>query len=103
MKRIFEAMKLPITLAATAAMVSAAFLSLASITSANAQGDEHPSHIPTRQIPNTPFSHQFSKPIGTTGGQIYNDPRVRDPNGPRKQSRGCPAPTLYDPASGGCR
>lgn len=72
---------------------------------AQAQTKEGPSHMPTKQLPNSPFGTDWAKPPGTTGSYIYNDPRLRDPNGPYKPlgSKGCPAPMLYDPASGRCR
>jgi hypothetical protein len=71
----------------------------------HAQTTERPSHIPTPQKQDGPFGTQWAKPPGTTGSRIYNDPRMRDPNSSNKtqRSRPCPAPTLYDPASGGCR
>lgn len=74
-------------------------------TPVSAQTTERPSHIPTPQKKDGPFGTQWAKPPGTTGSQIYNDPRMRDPNSSKKtqRSRPCPAPTLYDPASGGCR
>lgn len=72
---------------------------------AQTKGSERPSHIPTQQQKDGPFGTQWAKPPGTTGSQIYNDPRYRDPNRSYKSQRGrqCPAPTVYDPASGGCR
>lgn len=76
-----------------------------SVIPAKAQTDEHPSHIPTQQAPNSPYGTDWAKPSGTTGSHIYNDPRLRDPNSANKTQRNktCPAPTLYDPASGSCR
>jgi hypothetical protein len=70
-----------------------------------AESTERPSHIPTQQKSDGPFGTQWAKPPGTTGSHIYNDPRRRDPNSPYKtqRSRPCPAPTLPDTASGGCR
>ncbi len=72
---------------------------------ANAQATERPSHIPTPQKQDGPFGTQWAKPPGTTGSYIYNDPRRRDPNSSYKtqRSKPCPAPTLPDSASGGCR
>lgn len=85
---------------ASLSIVLAGFLAVA-----QAQTNQQPSHIPTPQAPNSPYGTQWAKPSGTTGGQIYNDPRLRDPNGANKTQRNkrCPAPTLYDPASGSCR
>jgi hypothetical protein len=75
------------------------------LTIAQAQADGRPSHIHTPQAPNSPYATQWAKPSGTTGGYIYNDARLRDPNSANKRQRNkpCPAPTLYDPASGTCR
>lgn len=72
---------------------------------AAAQSGDRPSHIPTQQNPNSPFGTQWAKPPGTTGSQIYNDPRRIDPHRAYKpkQNRGCSAPQQYDPATGGCR
>lgn len=66
---------------------------------------ERPDHIPTQQNQNSPYGTQWAKPGGTTGSHIYNDPRRIDPHRAYKpnQSRGCSAPKLYDPATGGCR
>lgn len=70
-----------------------------------AQTAERPAHIPTPQKNDGPFGTQWAKPPGTTGSQIYNDPRNRDPKSSYRLQRNkpCPAPTLSDPASGGCR
>jgi hypothetical protein len=75
------------------------------LTIAQAQTDGRPNHIPTPQAPNSPYGTEWAKPSGTTGSYIYNDPRLRDPNSANKTQRNkpCPAPTLYDPASGACR
>lgn len=72
---------------------------------AQAQTDERPGHIPTRQVPNSPYGTEWAKPSGPTGSYIYNDPRLRDPNRANKTQRNtrCPAPLLYDPGSGACR
>ena len=70
-----------------------------------AQSNNPPSHIPTRKEPNGPFGTEWAKPGGAQGSYIYNDPRLRDPNrslGSQRKIR-CPAPLLYDPASGRCR
>lgn len=66
---------------------------------------EHPTHIPTPQQPNSPFGTGWAKPGGTTGSYIYRDPRLTDPNSGNRNRRyhSCPAPLLYDPASGQCR
>jgi hypothetical protein len=89
------------------AIYSLAVLSLVVAASvfARAQTTQRPSHGPTKQVPNSPFGTDWAKPPGTTGSYIYNDPRLRDPNGPYEPrgSKGCPAPMLYDPASGRCR
>lgn len=69
------------------------------------QPSTQPGNIPTRQAPNSPFGTEWAKPGGTAGSYIYNDPRLRDPNrslGSQRNIR-CPAPLLYDPASGRCR
>lgn len=86
-------------------LAAAAFVLVIWMLPAHAQTVERPSNIPTQQKPDGPFGTQWAKPPGTTGSQIYNDPRNRDPNSSKKsqRSRPCPAPTLYDPASGGCR
>ncbi|MBI1203486.1 MAG: hypothetical protein GC182_13345 [Rhodopseudomonas sp.] len=66
---------------------------------------QKPDHMPTRQVPNSPFGTDWAKPPGTTGSYIYNDPRLRDPNSasPARRNQPCPAPLLFDPASGRCR
>ena len=70
-----------------------------------AQTTERPSHIPTQQKKDSPYGTQWAKPPGTTGSYIYNDPRRRDPNSAYKTQRAkpCPAPSVSDPVSGGCR
>lgn len=72
---------------------------------AQAQTNEPPSHIPTPQQPNSPFGTEWAKPPGTGGSYIYNDPRLRDPysSRPARRNTRCPAPLLFDPASGTCR
>lgn len=89
-----------ISLWAAAPLVLAALL-----LPAHAQSVDRPTNIPTKQQKDGPFGTQWAKPPGTTGSHIYNDPRRRDPNSSIKsqRSRPCPAPTIYDPASGGCR
>ena len=86
-------------------LLAAISLVLVACVSAGAQTTQRPSHGPTKQIPNSPFGTDWAKPPGTTGSYIYNDPRLRDPNGPYRPPgrKGCPAPMLYDPASGRCR
>jgi hypothetical protein len=70
---------------------------------AQAQTNEHPSHIPTRQEPNSPFGTQWAKPSGTTGSYIYDDPRLRGPKDPHaRHDTRCPTPLLYDPVRGQC-
>ncbi|MGE3149755.1 MAG: hypothetical protein AB7K04_11875 [Pseudorhodoplanes sp.] len=55
---------------------------------------------------NGPFSSDWSKPIGETGGYIYNDPRLRErrnavnPNG---RTPVCPPGRAYSAASGRCQ
>jgi hypothetical protein len=63
-----------------------------------------PANVKTQQKADGPFGTQWAKPPGTTGSQIYNDPRGRDPNSSyrRQRSKPCPAPTISDSA-GGCR
>ena len=70
-----------------------------------AQRSDQPTHIPTRRDANSPFGTDWAKPGGTTGSYIYNDPRLRDPNSSQNSTRNtrCPAPLLFDPASGRCR
>ena len=52
-----------------------------------------------------PFGTEWAKPSGTRGSYIYNDPRLPDPNRsyPSGRNLRCPAPMLFDPASGSCR
>lgn len=75
------------------------------VMQAQAQTSEKPSHIPTPQAPNSQFGTEWAKPSGPTGNYIYNDPRLRDPNSsrPARRNTRCPAPLLFDPASGTCR
>jgi hypothetical protein len=75
------------------------------VLAAQARAEEHPSHIPTRQAPDSPYGTQWAKPPGVAGSYIYNDPRLSDPASTRKtqRSRRCPAPLIYDPTSGMCR
>jgi hypothetical protein len=82
--------------------IAAAFSSL--IVPGHAQVEDRPSHIPTRQVPNSTFGTQWAKP-NASGNSIYRDPDRPDPNGPRSSQRNkrCPAPSIYDPAAGGCR
>lgn len=69
------------------------------------QGAERPSNIPNPSKPGGPFGSDWAKPGGTTGSYIYDDPRLRSPyrSHPRRGSVRCPAPSIYDPRSGGCR
>lgn len=86
---------------------------LLSVGAAQAQIDSRVQGRTTEQSPKKsapaskpgPFDAQWAKPPATTGGQIYNDPQTRDPNRSynRQRNRPCPAPTISDPASGGCR
>lgn len=95
------------------AVLLALLVAPASIVSAQAQttprqnqdSGQKPSHIPTRQTPNSPFGTDWAKPPGTKGSYIYNDPRLPDPNSasPARRNQPCPAPLLSDPASGRCR
>lgn len=66
---------------------------------------ERPTHIPNPRQQNGPFGTEWAKPGGTTGSYIYRDPRLADPNSsnPKRRYQSCPAPLLYDPASGQCR
>lgn len=72
---------------------------------ASQQSAEQPSHIPNRAPSLSPFSHEWSKPGGTTGSYIYNDPRLRSPYRlhPKRGHPRCPGPLIYDPRSGICR
>jgi hypothetical protein len=86
---------------------------LVSVVSARAQIDSRVQSRATEQPQKKtkpvskpgPFSAQWAKPPATTGGQIYNDPRTRNPDRSysRQRNKPCPAPTISDPASGGCR
>lgn len=72
------------------------------------QGIEQPGNNipnPNQSAPYGPFSHEWSKPGGTTGSYIYNDPRLRSPyrTHPKRGTTRCPAPLIFDPRSGACR
>jgi hypothetical protein len=69
-----------------------------------AQPVQRPTSVPNQQNSNGQFGTQWAKPPSTTGGQIYNDPRTRDPNSSYRSQRSkpCVAPTISDSA-GGCR
>jgi hypothetical protein len=62
-------------------------------------------NIRTPQSPGSPYSSPYTNDWAKPGGTFHNDPRYVDPNSSRSQQRRvrCPAPTLYDPASGRCK
>ena len=73
---------------------------------ASQQGAD-PGYVDNRSKPQAPgpFTHEWSKPGGTTGGYIYNDPRLRSPyrTHPKRGRARCPAPLIFDPRTGACR